>query len=573
MPATYGRSVPRPLVALGIALLALVALASPAGAHAALASTEPAAGAVLDAPPDAVTLHFTEAVQADDDALKLFDAGGQRVPTGDVEQVDGRTVRVTLDGIGSGGYVVAWRVASADGHPISGGFTWRVDRASPASGPAEDGAPDAAADPIIDPAVVAELIGDQQAGRAVGVAAGIVRFLVFGAILVLVGGLAFVAFVWPAGATDRRVRRLLWGSLAVLALATLAGIGLQGASLDGLGLLDAVRPSVFGDAVDTTFGTVWLARLALVVPMAWVLTQVRHAGRSWWRVNAVVLGVAVAATPAFAGHADSGRWTAMAKVADVAHVVAAAVWLGGLAVLAVRALRRDVPDARAIAERFSPIAFTAVGVVVATGSFQSVRQVTSLDGIETSYGRLLAVKIVLVLTLIGVAWLTRSALRGRLVLDESEPVTEERAMGVLRRLVAAEVVVAIVVVAVTSLLVDANPGAAGVSAAGPFDETVVVDDVLINVVAVPGSVGPTDLHLYVDDPAGGLTPPVGATGTLSSGVVTGIEVPFVAAGPGHWSAYDVDIPSAGRWELTIDVQLTDANEVSTTFTIPIGGTS
>ena len=560
---------PRPLVALGIVVLALVALASPARAHAALESTEPAAGAILDAPPDAVTLHFTARVHADDDAVNVFDATGEPVETGDVEQVDDRTVRVALDGIGSGGYVVAWKVASADGHPINGAFTWRVDDASSVADPAAD----APLDPVVDPAVVADLLEDQQAGRAVGVAAGIVRFVVFGAILVLVGGLAFVAFVWVAGATERRVRRLLWASLVALATGTVLGIGLQGASLDGLGLTDALQPSVLGDAVDTTFGTVWLARLALLAPMAWVLTQLRHAGRAWWRVNAVVLGVAIAATPAFAGHADSGRWTALAKVADVAHVVAAAVWLGGLTVLVLRALRRDVPEARTVAERFSPIAFTAVGVVVVTGSFQSVRQVTSLDGIETTYGRLLAVKIVLVLALIGVASLTRSALRGRLALDEGEPVTEERTMGVLRRLVVAEVVVAIVVVAVTSLLVDADPGGAGAGSSGPFDETVVVDDVLINVVAVPGTVGPTDIHLYVDDPAGGLTPPVGATGTLSSGETPGIEVPFVAAGPGHWSAHDVDVPVAGQWQLTIDVQLTEVDEVSTTFTIPIGGTS
>src|SRR5687767_3871817 len=67
---TYRRRVLRPLVGLAVAVLALVALASPAAAHAALESTEPAAGAILEAPPDAVTLHFTEAVQADDDSVR-----------------------------------------------------------------------------------------------------------------------------------------------------------------------------------------------------------------------------------------------------------------------------------------------------------------------------------------------------------------------------------------------------------------------------------------------------------------------------------------------------------------------
>lgn len=545
----------RTLLALGLGLVAVVALAGPAGAHAALESTEPAAGALLGEAPAAITLHFTEAIEVDEDAVRVFDAARRRIDLGEIERVDGSTLRVPLDRRGDGGYVVAWKVVSADGHPIGGGFTFRVGEASTA----------------VDPGVVADLLDEQEAGRAVTVAAGIVRFVVFTSLLLLVGGALFVGFVWPAGAGRARARRLLWWSWAALALTTVLGIGLQGAELGGHGLFDALTPSVLGDAGDTTFGTVWLARLALLAPMAWLLTQVRHAGAAWWRVTALVVGAAVAATPAFSGHADSGRWTGPAKVADAIHVGSAALWLGGLAVLLLVALRNDVDNARSVAERFSPIAFAALAVVVLTGTFQSVRQVTTLDALETSYGRLLAVKVVLVLALVGIASLTRSALQGRLSLDGEQPVAAHRELTILRRLVTAEVAVALVVVAVTTLLVDANPGYATTATAGPFDETVVVDDVLINVVAVPGTLGPTDFHLYVDDPAGGLTPPLEASGRLSSGEIADIPITFVAAGPGHWSAYDVDIAIAATWELTVDVLLTEVDEVSATFSIPIGG--
>lgn len=443
-------------------------------------------------------------------------------------------------------------------------FTWFVGDASAA----------------VDPALVAELIDGQRAGTAVGVAAGIARAAVFVSLLVLLGAIALVAFLWPRGADDRRIRRLLWWSLVVLAVATVAGIGLQGASVGGLPLADALTPSVFGDVLDTTFGKVWLARLVLLVPFAALLARLHASTRAWWRIAAVAVGLAIAATPALSGHADSGRWSALAKIADTVHVAAAAVWLGGLAALVVAALRGDDRQAREVAERFSPVAFAAVVVVVVTGTFQSVRQVTTLDALETSYGRLLAVKVVLVLALIGIASVARSALRGRLELDDDEPMSEARTIGAVRRLVAAELVLALVVVGVTALLVDADPGGAATAVARPFDETVVVDaspgtggarDVLINVVVVPGTVGPTDIHLYVDDPAGGLTPPVDATGSMSYGDITGIPVELVDAGPGHWSAYDIDIPIAGQWELTIDVLLTEVDEVSATFTIPIGG--
>lgn len=567
----------RVLLAAAVALVGLVSFAPAAGAHASLESAEPAAGAILSAAPNQLVLRFTEAVQVDDGAVRLVDATGDRIDVGDISQPERREVVVELPVLDAGGYVVAWKVLSADGHPVGGAVTWRIGQDSVA----------------VDQQVIDDVLAGQTPSGAVGVTFGVVRFAVFGALLVLVGGALFVALLWPDGADRRLVRRLLWWSWGVLLAGTVLGIGLQGADLEGLGLVDALQPSVFADVLDTTFGTVWLARAALLLPVAWLLWQLPRATTTWWRVAAMVAGAVLVATPAFSGHADSGRWLEVAKALDVTHVGAAAVWLGGLAVLLLAVLRTDVTDARAIVERFSPVAFGAVAVVVVTGTGQAIRQITSLDQLETSYGRLLVVKVVLVLALIGVAWLTRAALHGRLTFtdDDEEGVEEEEVevafgpgaaragegddIGVLRRLVGAEVVVALAVVAVTALLVDANPGYATTSSAGPFDETVVVEDVLVNVVVVPGTVGPTDVHLYVDDPAGGLAPPVDATGQLAlpAREITGLEVPFVTAGPSHWVANDVDVPIAGEWELELVVFLTDVDAVTTTFTVPIGGSS
>lgn len=102
-----------------------------------------------------------------------------------------------------------------------------------------------------------------------------------------------------------------------------------------------------------------------------------------------------------------------------------------------------------------------------------------------------------------------------------------------------------------------------------------MNDVLINVVVVPGVVGPTDVHLYVDNPGGGLTPPVGVKATLSlaSGGITAIDVPLIDAGAKHRIANDVDVPIAGDWRLDVQILLTDVDQATTTFTIPIGGSS
>ena len=516
----------RLLLAVALAVAGLVITAPAAFAHASLESTEPAAGAILSSAPREVVLRFTEPVRADRDAIRLFDATGAQLETGALTQPEGRVVVVALPGLDDGGYAVAWKVISADGHPIGGAFTWRVGEGSTA----------------VDPGVVRQVLDDQTASRAVGVTFGVVRFAVFAGLLVLAGGLFFTAVLWPAGGARPAARRLLWAAWAATLAGTLLGIGLQGADVGGLGVLDALRPSVFTDVLDTTVGKVWLLRALLLVPVAGLLANVRHAGQRWWQAGAAVLGIVLVATPAFSGHADSGRWIEVAKALDVTHVAAAAVWLGGVAMLLVAGLRSGVDpgDARTLAERFSAVALGAVIVVVATGTGQSIRQITTLDQLETAYGRLLAVKVVLVLGLVGVASLTRSALRGRLPLDDG---------------------------------VDADPGYAVTRAAGPFDETRVVGDVLVNVVVVPGEVGPTDVHLYVDDPAGGLEPPVEASATFSLPArgIAGVPVPFARAGPAHWSANDVDLPIAGEWTLQVQVLLTEVDRVTATFTIPIGG--
>jgi copper transport protein len=531
-----------------LAMGALVVLAAPASAHASLESTEPASGAVLDDAPDRIELRFTESVQVDDDSVRLFDASGARVETGGAQHPEGRVVVVPLGALDDGGYVVAWKVVSADGHPIGGGFTFRVGDAGTA----------------VDPSVVSGVLASQSTSRAVGVAAGVVRFAVFASLLVLVGALGFVVLVAPALATEARLARLVWSSWGVLLAATVVGIGVQGAELDGLGLADALKPSVFGDTLDTTFGAVWLVRAVALVPAAVVLLRLRDASRAWWRAAAATVGLVLVATPAFSGHADTGRWLEVAKGLDVTHLAAGALWVGGLAVLLLVVLRDD--GARAVVERFSALAFGCVAVVVATGTVQAVRQVRSLDELETAYGRWLLVKLVIVLVLIGLASLTRSALHGRM------PASDERRS--LRRLVGAEVAIALAVLGATAFLVDADPTGAERVAAGPYNETRVVGtDVLVNVVAVPGTVGPTDFHVYVDNPSGGLTPPVDLVGTLAldGGEIVGVDVRFVDAGVAHWSANDVDLPIAGTWTLSLQIYLTDVDSVRAEFSIPIGG--
>jgi copper transport protein len=158
----------------------------------------------------------------------------------------------------------------------------------------------------------------------------------------------------------------------------------------------------------------------------------------------------------------------------VVHFSAAAVWFGDLVLLGTCVLpRADVGLLQAV-PRFSSVAFTAMVVIVASGMVQGWRQVGSLQALgQTAYGRLLLAKVAVFLLLIAVAGRSRVLVRRRLMAravvgaatpdrptrDAARPGLSDhtRSLWLLRRLVLAEVVIAMVVLAVTALLGIATP--------------------------------------------------------------------------------------------------------------------
>jgi copper transport protein len=108
---------------------------------------------------------------------------------------------------------------------------------------------------------------------------------------------------------------------------------------------------------------------------------------------------------------------------DVVHLLAVAAWLGGLTALLVALYRApaETPVEAAAVRRFSRVAFGSVIALVATGTYQSWRQLGSWSAFtDTRYGQLLLVKIGLVALLVGIASVSRRW-TGRLG-DSAEPV-------------------------------------------------------------------------------------------------------------------------------------------------------
>jgi copper transport protein len=563
-------------------------------------STNPAPGAVLTATPNAISLQFNEPVTVALGGIRLYDQQGDRIATDPPTKPAGNTVSTQTRGtLADGSYVVTWRVTSADTHPVQGAFTFQVGTAANATSRKVTGLAD-------------RLLADQRGAKAVGEAWGAARFLAFVGIAVLIGGVAFCVAVWSRARTFRAARVITYTGLGVLAVATLAGFLLQGPYEAGLGVSHVFDTALWRDVASTRFGTVWLGRLGLLA-VAFVLVRMlfkrpeRTRLPTWWIVSASIVAIALAATPALTGHASTGDYVALAFVADVVHVLAMSVWLGGLLMMAAVVLRgNEIEERRDVILDFSFIATWCVIALIASGAFQTWRQVRELDALRnTDYGHILVIKLV-VFALMGVFALFSREIVGRvfaytddeLEAAEVEPVTtvsggafddppgaaaptglmdldpEVRAeWRNLRRSVWAEALLGIVILAVTAVLVNATPAVSANAGAneGAAGVTMRSNRVVIDVTIAPARAGSNDVHVSTFTPAGAPMDVAELTVTLDqpSRKIAPINVPLRKLGPGHYLSPGFDIPIAGDWRVTGKARLTDVDEVALTDTITI----
>ncbi|GAA0469966.1 copper resistance CopC/CopD family protein [Streptomyces olivaceiscleroticus] len=379
--------------------------AGPASAHAALTDSSPAQGAVLQKAPAQVALSFSEGVSMGDDSIRVLDPKGKRIDRGKLlDLCSGSTVKYGTGlppGLPDGTYTVAWQAVSADSHPVSGAFTFSV------------GAPSESA------AVVPQ---QDAGGGLVGALYGIARYVAYAAFALLVGGACFVLACRPSAALGRPVQRLVVWSWATLTAATIVLLLLRTPYTGSGDLADVFDLGGLKAVLTTKPGAALVSRVLLLAAAALFMAvlfgayaRAEEEGDTKRRkdltfglgVGGAVVAAGLAATWAMAEHASTGLQTAVAMPVDVVHLLAVAVWLGGLTALLV-SLYRGPAIERAAVQRFSRLAFAAVLVLVVTGVYQSWRQVGTWRALtDTSYGQLLLIKVGLVVVLVGVAWFSR----------------------------------------------------------------------------------------------------------------------------------------------------------------------
>jgi copper transport protein len=417
---------------LGLCGLLLLAWPASANAHAVLVASEPRDGQRLDEPPARARLIFNEPVRVL--ALRLIDGGGRQRPVEGPARAIGETVAATLPDLPPGAYVLSYRIASADGHPVGGSILFRVGQ----SAAEEPGS-----------------VGSAAAETAWRMASALARFAVYAALLLAAGGALFNALVLVAREADSSAhRRDLRRACLAAAAALVAATGVEGglAALGSVGALLEFRTWGLGASgpAGVSAGTSLAGLLLIAVAR---------------RQTLVIAGAVVAAAGlAFTGHAATAQPRGLAFAAVATHVLAAAYWIGALLPLRRALGRAPLAEAAAITLRFSRLAVVIVAILVVAGVLLAILQLRGLRPLwETSYGQLLLAKIGFVAALVGLATWNKWRLTPALVRGE------KAAALALRRSIALEIVVAMAVLALTASLAAVPPPRAQATAAPSAD--------------------------------------------------------------------------------------------------------
>jgi copper transport protein len=410
-----------------------------------------------------VLLSFTEPVEARFAIVSVTDAGGNQVTAGPPRSAPGaaQTLLAPLKRVPEGWYLVFWRVISADGHPVRGAFTFAV-------GPNPGPPPQFRVPSLSETATTTRLL--------------VSRWVVFLSLLSALG-----LFVLRAVIARPVVRVVPGSSLRPLSVAFGVALGVAlvaipvyvvlataqftlRSAFDLGAIVPAARASGFGrDFLDLELV---LALFGLAAVVALYLDRPEREQRSVVELlalpAALLAGGAALVLPALAGHAGQKAPRGLAIPLDVAHLGAASIWLGGLIGLVVLWVsvgpERRIAALAHVVPRFSAVAFCSVVVLIGTGIGSSFLELPTLATLwQTSYGKALLVKIVLLFAALLLAGVNLARTKPRLQAAGVRPSLGPGAAVLLRRLVQGEIVLVAAALFAAAVLTSLAPPASALA--------------------------------------------------------------------------------------------------------------
>ncbi len=498
----------RRLIALIVALMLLTAVTQSTSAHAILIRSDPIDGAVLIVAPRDVNLWFDEPISPEFSSVQVFDINTQPIEITDIRADPNDSHHLAFsfpDELSPGVYSVLYRALSeADGHFSQGLLIFGVGE-----------------DADLNAAAVSETETPPPGISEVGL-----RWLNFTLLAGVVGALAIVHIVIRPSRSGAEVasvmkqarRRIVgWAAWCAL-LAVLAGAGLLFRQTQLL--IDTLPAGVTSAQVGwqiisrTRWGLLWAGRqVVLLILSVTLFSLYRHNPfakekriRFIW-LFAGILMLSSLVLQSLMGHAAAVSANIdLAIVVDSLHMLAAGVWIGGLLALAVGLiplLRRHRAALGALIRAgwapFGWLAAISVGLLFATGLYNTGQQVASIDAlITTLYGRAVLGKIGLLLAVGVFGFVNSMLLHPRVAAPLARLMRRPKgwtplSLRQLPKLALIEVGLGVMVFLVTGLLT-ATPAPRGleytiVSEDVPDALSQTVDDVFITLYAKPNRPG------------------------------------------------------------------------------------
>ncbi|WP_080836598.1 copper resistance CopC/CopD family protein [Cohnella massiliensis] len=381
----------RRFVAFIVFLAGAIGLSAPSAfAHATLEQASPAQDAKLASAPEAVELLFNERLDGTGYSLRVLDDASKSVTDAEPERFEqGRGLRLSLPKLEEGHYTVSYSVISADGHPVSGAYVFTVGNP-----------PAATTSDRLDPH--AQVGHDGHGEHMLGDRAFVLYAtrIAYYAGLLLTAGLALWSLSRGASPVVRERREAALGFMGKFALcATLAYVVLHVSEL-----AQGEPMSEWGRIlIQTTIGRLYLAELLLAIA-ATLLRSLGAYARLFWAAAALF-------AEAWSGHAAAFSPIGYSVGLDFVHLLGAALWGGGLALL-ILVWSKERTEAGRFALLFSKWALLSFVALWITGTLSVLKYLPTLSYLlYTSWGKWLIAKTALSALVVIAAFLIRLRLR------------------------------------------------------------------------------------------------------------------------------------------------------------------
>ena len=621
-------------LALFAAAMALLLSPPAVRAHALLVRADPQPNAELTQPPAAIQFWFSEPLEETFTGARILDAAGTEIPTGapQFDPEDPTHLTLPLESIQPGVYTVVWQtLSSVDGHEWVGSFPLTIlnpDGTRPAGTAVQvrvnrqQGLP-----PLTDsflrwlsllgaallagPLAVRWFLAQSRTGKdPESLIETLTRSTALVGVLLLLasGWLQFLFKSLRLEGTDGFLELLLAtrpGRLLLIRQTLLAGV-IPLLYPNGWAKILFRRPVppdlaprlwsilyvlhtwIIGFALGGTiiYGpNLWIFVAGILfVCSAW--SELLFGGEQTWhrafpqRTWATLLTAAALFTFAASSHAAAASGSGWAVAADFAHLVAAAVWAGGLIFLALLLFqlhrRHTLPDPDwmvLLLTRYSLSAQIAVFVLALTGLFGSFVQLPDAPSLfTTTYGRVLLIKLVIVAAILALAYFNNRAVK-----RAQDTVANTSDLSRFTRRVAAEAGMAAVLFISVAVLVQTPtpnlpPPTAPAAPSLPFNEMAYDGDLAVHLQITPNQVGHNRYWVHLSHPDSsdiGEVQLVRLFFSHESGDMGQARLDLVDLGEDAFAAEGAFLNRDGQWNLSVYVRRRGMNDALAEIAVPV----